>query len=130
MDYQLDKALSDFQRAIVLDPRTTVAYEGRGRIWGKRGEHAKVVANFAELARMAPDDPVGHRELAWLLATCDEDTVRDGRRALGEAATACRLTKWADVRCLETLAAAYAEVGDFDDRGPVAGPRAGDLRGR
>ena len=54
MDYQLDKALSDFQRAIVLDPRTTAAYEGRGRIWGKRGEHAKVVANFAELARMAP----------------------------------------------------------------------------
>jgi tetratricopeptide (TPR) repeat protein len=114
MDYQLDRAISDFQRAIALDPRSTVAYEGRGRIWGKRGEYAKVVANFAELTRATPDNPVGHRELAWLLATCDEDTIRDGRRALGEAAIACRLTKSADPRCLETLAAAYAEVGDFD----------------
>ena len=70
-------------------PGPPPAYEGRGRIWGKRGEYTKVVANFAELARVAPDDPVGHRELAWLLATCDEDAVRDGRRGRGEATAAC-----------------------------------------
>jgi tetratricopeptide (TPR) repeat protein len=114
MDYQLDKAILDFQQAIALDPRAIPAYEGRGRIWGKRGEYAKVAANFAELARKVPDSPVGHRELAWLLATCEQEAIRDGRRALGEATTACALTKWADTRCLETLAAACAAVGDFD----------------
>jgi tetratricopeptide (TPR) repeat protein len=113
-DYQLDQAIADYQKAIALDPRATLAYEGRGRIWARRREYGRIVANFAELARMAPDNPVGHRELAWLLATCDQDAVLDGRRALVEATTACRLTNWADTRCLETLAAACAAVGDFD----------------
>jgi Tfp pilus assembly protein PilF len=114
LDYQLEKAILDFERAITLDPRAIPAYEGCGRVWAKRGEYAKIVANFAELARKVPDDPVGHRELAWLLATCEHEGIRDGRRAVGEATTACALTKWADARCLETLAAACAAVGDFD----------------
>ena len=54
-----------------------------------------------------------HR-VAWLLATCDQDSVRDGPRALGEATIACNLTQWKDPRSLESLAAAHAEVGDFD----------------
>jgi tetratricopeptide (TPR) repeat protein len=113
-DLQWDRAISDYQKAIALDARLTPAYEGRGRVWAKRGEFENLLANFAELARMVPDDPVGHREVAWLLATCDQDSVRDGRRALGEATIACNLTKWKDPRCLESLAAAHAEVGDFD----------------
>jgi Tfp pilus assembly protein PilF len=113
-DLQPDKAMSDYQRAISLDPGAVLAYDGRARIWRNRGEYEKVVTNFAELARMAPDSPTGHRELAWLLATCDQDALRDGRRAVAEATTACELTKWADLRCLEALAAADAEVGDFD----------------
>lgn len=113
-DLQWDRAVSDYQRAIALEPKATPAYEGRGRVWAKRGEFENLLANFAELARMVPDSPVGHREVAWLLATCDQDSMRDGRRALGEATIACNLTRWKDPRCLESLAAAHAEVGDFD----------------
>jgi tetratricopeptide (TPR) repeat protein len=113
-DLKPDRALSDYQVAISLAPNSVVAYQGRGRIWKKTGEYEKVVTNFAELARMVPDDPLGHREFAWILATCDQDAIRDGRRAVGAATTACALTKWADPDCLEALAAACAEVGDFD----------------
>ena len=63
---------------------------------------------------MVPDEPLGHRALAWILATCDRDEIRDGRRAVAEATVACRLTNWEDVDCLEAMAAACAEVGDFD----------------
>lgn len=113
-DLKAEQALADYQRAIALDPRSIPAYEGRGRIWRKGGENEKVVANFAALARMLPDDPIGHRELAWILATCDKDSIREGGRALREATAACELTKWADPGCLEALAAACAEVGDFE----------------
>lgn len=113
-DLKPDRALADYQAALALDPRSVRAYEGRGRVWRKVGEYAKVVANFAELARVMPDEPLGHRELAWILATCDQDPIRDGRLALREATAACELTKWADPACLEALAAACAEVGDFD----------------
>lgn len=113
-DLKLDRALDDYQQAIAIDPKATAAYEGRGRIWRKRGEYDRVVANFAEFARIMPDDPLGHRALAWMLATCDRDDIRDGRRALAEAKAACELTKWTDPACIEALAAACAEVGDFD----------------
>jgi hypothetical protein len=40
--------------------------------------------------------------------------VRDGKRAVGHATRACRLTGWKAPDTIDTLAAAYAEAGDFD----------------
>jgi tetratricopeptide (TPR) repeat protein len=112
-DLKPDRAIADYQAAIGLDPRIIPAYEGRGRIWMKRAEYEKVVANFAELIRVLPDEPIGHRALAWVLATCDRAPVRDSRRAVTEATAACELTHWEDVDCLESMAAACADAGDF-----------------
>lgn len=50
---------------------------------------------------------------AWLLATAPDDNVRDGQKALRLALAAAELTKWKDAAVLDTLAAAYAETGDF-----------------
>jgi tetratricopeptide (TPR) repeat protein len=52
--------------------------------------------------------------LAWLLATCSEASVRDGEQAIANATKACELTEWKDWSCIGTLAAAYAEAGNFD----------------
>lgn len=106
--------MADFQRAISLDPEDTGAYKCRTRIWKAREHYDLVVADFAELARMAPDDPIGHRELARVLATCKQPAIRDGQRAVQEASIACELTKWQDLDGLDTLAAACAETRDFD----------------
>ena len=51
--------------------------------------------------------------LAWLLATAPDDKVRDGKRAVELAKTACELTEHKNGGYLDTLAAAYAEAGDF-----------------
>src|SRR5262249_49421907 len=56
-----------------------------------------------------------YRFLAQLLATCPDDKVRDGKRAVQYATTACELTDWKVPSCLETLAAAYAEAGQFEE---------------
>ena len=47
------------------------------------------------------------------LATCPNPTYRDGKKAVEIAIEACELTRWKEAYCLETLAAAYAESGDF-----------------
>ena len=47
------------------------------------------------------------------LATAKDAAIRDGKRALEVATRACELSKWQDADCLDTLAAAYAETGDF-----------------
>lgn len=51
---------------------------------------------------------------AWLLATSRYPSLRDGIRAVEAAREACELTQWKDAPCLDTLAAAYAECGDFE----------------
>ena len=51
---------------------------------------------------------------AWILATNADPRRRDGRRAIADATEACRLSGWEDGNDLDNLAAAYSEVGDFE----------------
>jgi len=50
---------------------------------------------------------------AWPLATSVEPTLRDGKAAVALATRACEATGFKDQKYLETLAASYAESGDF-----------------
>jgi Flp pilus assembly protein TadD len=51
--------------------------------------------------------------LGWLLATCADSEVRDGRDAVTFAQKAVSATNRKDPSILDTLAAAYAEAGQF-----------------
>lgn len=52
--------------------------------------------------------------LAWVHATHSESAFRNGIIAVEYATRACQLTDWKSAACLDILAAAYAETGDFD----------------
>ncbi|MFN2542475.1 MAG: tetratricopeptide repeat protein [Chthoniobacterales bacterium] len=54
------------------------------------------------------------RERAWLEAGCPDPTFRNGQQAIKDATNACKLLLWQDEQSIAALAAAYAEVGDFD----------------
>jgi len=64
-------------------------------------------------AAAAQDHPQGRNGLAWLLATSKYERLRDGATALVEARRATEISPSATT--LDTLAAAYAETGDFDN---------------
>ena len=53
--------------------------------------------------------------LAWLSAASADPTVRDGRLALEWAERCAAATDHERPGCLEALAAAHAELGDFDE---------------
>ena len=52
--------------------------------------------------------------LARLLATAPQADLRNGSRALSLAIRACEATEYKNPRFLDTLAAAYAETGQFE----------------
>src|SRR5205807_6285695 len=51
---------------------------------------------------------------AWLRATCADPSIRNGQLAIADAKKACEIDEWQDTSYMDTLAAAYAEAGDFD----------------
>lgn len=53
--------------------------------------------------------------LAWILATDSDASLRNGVEAVRLAEQACTLTKRQNPEALDTLAAAYAEIGKFDE---------------
>ena len=60
-------------------------------------------------------DPEALNNLAWILATCPDDSVRSGRMAVYFAEEACSLTAFKRPGMVGTLAAAYAEAGRFPE---------------
>jgi tetratricopeptide (TPR) repeat protein len=110
-----DKAMADFDKAIELDPKLTHAYNGRGYVWSKEGHYTQALRDWDESIRIAPDEPGGYSNKARLFASCESVGHRDGQMALENAKKACELSYWEEWRYVATLAAAYAELGQFAD---------------
>jgi tetratricopeptide (TPR) repeat protein len=111
---KLDLALADYNLAIQVAPDDVYGYLRRAMVAKQRRAFGQAVGELTDLTRMAPQNAEVHRALARILATCYKDAFRDGHRAVQEATRACELTNWRDPDCLDTLAAAYAEAGDYD----------------
>jgi tetratricopeptide (TPR) repeat protein len=78
------------------------------------GDWPAALADSLTAEEMDPDDATTLNALAWLWATCPADELRDGTRAVEAALRACELTGHAVAGFLDTLAAAYAEAGQFE----------------
>ena len=76
-------------------------------------DYAQAIADFDEALRVDPDDAIGRLGLATILASCPDDQLRDGRRALELATRACERLRWQDPYALNSLAEAHAELGQF-----------------
>ena len=72
------------------------------------------IADYKEAIRLDCTFARAYHALAWLWATCPEESYRDGKRAVEFATRACGLSDWKEAFNLRALAAAYAEVGEFD----------------
>jgi tetratricopeptide (TPR) repeat protein len=112
-DLKIDMAIADFTQAIKLNPKYIPAYIARASTWKQVRRFDRAIQELSDLIRMDPNDPVPRQTLARVLATTREDQYRNGKWALEEATRACELTHWIDPDAFDTLAAAFAETGDF-----------------
>jgi tetratricopeptide (TPR) repeat protein len=112
--YNHEREIADFDEAIRLDPQFARAYTQRGRAWSNKKEYDKAIADFNDAIRIESQHSDTLNDLAWLWATCPDATNRDGKKALESAKRACELTNWKHAYMIGTLAAAYAETGDFE----------------
>jgi tetratricopeptide (TPR) repeat protein len=107
-----DKALSDYSEAIRLNPKDVLAYYYRGMTYQGKKDYEKALSDYSEAFRLDPSHALACNQLAWIMATCPNEKHRNGTKAVEYAKKALALNRW-KAFALDTLAAAYAEDGQF-----------------
>ena len=79
------------------------------------GDFAGAIARYRRALEMDPHLVEALNNLAWLLGTCPEESLRNGSEAVQHAEQACQLTQFRRTILVGTLAAAYAEAGRFSE---------------
>jgi tetratricopeptide (TPR) repeat protein len=109
------KAIDAFSRILEEDSGDFRARLSRADAYLNIGEHEEAVADFERAITIEKDDEHLLNNFAWVLATSPDDNLRDGKRAVELATKAAEQTNYETPHILSTLAAAYAETGDFEN---------------
>jgi protein O-mannosyl-transferase len=108
-----DDAIAQWQKALATQPNDAGFHTALGNAFLKKGLLKDAIAEYEHAARISRQDPMARNNLAWLLATSSDASIRDGNRAIEIAKQAVQLSGGQDANYLRTLAAAYAETGRF-----------------
>lgn len=110
---QYNQAIADFDESVKLDPEYSNAYSNRGMANQLKGLYNAAVHDYAQALKFEEGNLDAANNLAWILATCPISSLRDGELAVDLASRANEATSYSDSSRLDTLAAAYAEAGQF-----------------
>jgi len=108
-----DRALADYRRALKSSRGIYWIHANLGTILFERGEYQAALAAFDEAISLAPDNVILLNARARLRATSADASIRDGAQAVDDASRAVALDGEVPIFFFDTLAAAYAENGDF-----------------
>ena len=118
----IDAGLADYREAIALiearvpsgeDPLLPYVYYNRGIAYERAEKIRLAVADYEKAIDLQTDYPGVGNNLAWLLATSADESVRNPERAM-ELAASVLADAPDDAKVLDTVAACYASTGDFD----------------
>jgi len=110
-----DEALAHYKRVVEINPLASEARRNLGYALLRGGRVEEALSNYEKSVELEPDNPRGLSAFAWILATCPDDAVRNGTRAVELALRANRLTGGRQPMILRTLAATQAEIGQFEE---------------
>jgi len=80
----------------------------------RREQFQVAMASYKQAVELDAEFPWAPNNLAWLLSSCSDASVRNGKIAVQYATHACEKSEWHCWSFVDTLAVAYAEVGDFE----------------
>ncbi|MFG0290803.1 MAG: tetratricopeptide repeat protein [Rhodopirellula sp. JB044] len=118
------KAIETLTGVLATEPNNASVLRSRADAYLAVGEHINAIADYEKaLSSIDNDDNEENQRilsgilnnLAWVLATSPQDDVRNGERAVELGKRAVELTEEQEAHILSTLAAGYAESGDFEN---------------
>jgi tetratricopeptide (TPR) repeat protein len=108
-----DDAIARYQEVLTMRPDYVNAHTNLANLLLQKGKRAEAITEYEKSLKLAPDDSVAQIDLAWVLATCSDSSLRDGKRALILAQRANESLGGKNTIALRSVAAAYAETGQF-----------------
>jgi tetratricopeptide (TPR) repeat protein len=108
-----EQALPELLAAIQIRPHFAPCEEALGSAYESLGKSAEALAHWRQAQKIDPDRVSATLGIAWVLATAPEVSVRNGTEAVLLAESALHQALPDDANVLDTLAAAYAENGQY-----------------
>ncbi len=108
-----EEAVQACHDALKQTPDDVQAITIMAQAFEKAGDAASAIAQYRRVMELKPDARGPANNLAWLLATQPNRSLRNGAEAVRLAERAAAASKYAAPEALDTLAAAYAETGNY-----------------
>jgi tetratricopeptide (TPR) repeat protein len=112
---QVAEAMVHYRKFLELEPANVEARNTLGTALIQQGHVREAIEQWQEALAIQPENGNAASNLAWVFATCPEDSVRDGARAAELGEKAFRISAGKIPMIYKVLAAAYAEIGRFAD---------------
>ena len=109
------EAIQEWEIALKIEPGLADIHGKIASTLCRQGDFAGAIARYRRALEIDPDLVEALNNLAWLLATCPEASLRNGPEAVQLALKACELTRFRRTIMVGTFAAAYAEAGLFTE---------------
>ena len=110
-----DEAIKLLGKALAIQSDQPITRYNLGLVLYRQGRSAEARQQWSELLRLHPENTDALNQLAWVLATDPEASIRDDAKAVEMAQRAVKLSDGQEPNFLDTLAAAQAEAGRFGD---------------
>jgi tetratricopeptide (TPR) repeat protein len=111
---QLSNARVELETATAVAPDDPAIWLSLAAVQEALADLSAAQASYNRVLDLDPANTAAANNLAYILATTALSSLRDGARAVALARMACEITRYQSAATLDTLAAAYAEVGDFE----------------
>jgi tetratricopeptide (TPR) repeat protein len=112
---RMNEAMVHYRKFLEIEPNNVEARNIMGTALIQQGRVREAVEQWQEALTIQPDNGNAASNLAWVFATCPEDSIRNGPRALQLAEQALRISGGKIPMVFRIVAAAYAENGRFGD---------------
>src|SRR5437764_1515508 len=110
---KFDAALEHSRAALLIQPNNADCHTILAIALDEEGQSVEAVKHYEKALQISPQSVSALNNLAWLLATGSNASLRNGARAIQLARQADQLSGGTNALVLRTLAAAYAEAGQF-----------------
>jgi len=112
---RIDDAIAQWQKALAIQPNDAAAHTSLGNALLQKGWPEKAIVHYQRAVEIDPSEVSARNNMAWVLATSSDPSIRNGAMALNLARQAVKISGGKEAIFFRTLAASYGECGKFAD---------------